>query len=146
MITLPFDPENETLRAIWDRMVKQEAKGEHLRFSTVRSWNFFDADTNSLDALELYHKICDLCYAYADRFGVQEDIEEIQQKKEQYSLKIMELLKKTKMKRKTCRECGKVLPWNYPYPMCQSCHDALYPKRYDDDFDFEDDEDFDDLF
>ena len=140
LITLPFDVDNTDLLWMWNQMVDKESNGEHLRFSENMVEIPAGISEENLDVLEQSHKVCDLFYAYADRFGVKEDIDVIQRKKEDISMRIIQILKRQKMRRRKCRECGRVLPWNYPYPMCNECHDRLFPKYSS--YDEEEDDDY----
>lgn len=131
LINLPFDINNNALYDIWSDMVIKESDGKHRRFSLKDISVPSETEIKTLETLEQSHKICNLCYAYADRFGVYEDIDVIQYNKRIISEYIIEILKTAKMEKRKCRECRKVLPWNYKYPLCNECHNKIYPKYYD---------------
>jgi ATP-dependent RNA helicase SUPV3L1/SUV3 len=61
--------------------------------------------------------------------------EEIDTRRRLISDKISEMIAGSVFERKRCRECGRPLPWNWPYPMCDPCHERLYTRHrwYDDD-------------
>ena len=123
---------------MWQSMYKCELKGEPYPISES-----IPPVTDELEALELNYRVCDLLYGYASRFGYPEHIEDIQNRKMELSKKIAEKLSKKKMTERRCKHCGKVMRWNYPYSMCNSCHDTLYPRYYkNDDNDYYDDDDF----
>jgi len=97
------------------------------------------SDMLSLEEMELQFKICDLLYHYVDSFTEDEMNKYlIMQRKTEISSSIMKKLSNEKFKRKTCKNCGRPLPFAHKYGMCQKFHDDMYPgyNRYglDDDW------------
>ena len=76
-----------------------------------------------LDLLEADYRTCDLYYNYARLFLDNPDsvLEEIQCRKDLISKGIIHILSTQKLQQKACRSCKKRLPWNWPYPLCDSC-------------------------
>jgi ATP-dependent RNA helicase SUPV3L1/SUV3 len=70
---------------------------------------------------EAFH-VCDLLYGYMDRFEHPEGIPEVLKAKEKLSLAIMKILEKQELAGRRCRECGRPLPWNYMFGVCERCH------------------------
>ena len=133
-ITIPYNEEDVTLHGIWKRMYRHELEGTEFPIE-----NSIPDVSGELEELEQSYRICDLLYTYSDRFGHSEHIEEIQKRKMELAEKIASELAKKKLKDRKCKYCGKILSWNYPYGMCNECHDQMYPSRrnnwYDDNFD-----------
>jgi ATP-dependent RNA helicase SUPV3L1/SUV3 len=76
-----------------------------------------------LDRLEGDYRMCDLCYNYARRFLENPDpvLRTIQQRKDLISSGIIHVLSTQKLPGRKCRQCGKRLPWNWPYAICDHC-------------------------
>lgn len=72
----------------------------------------------------------DLYFSFARTVGYNKDnfLKNIMNLKEELSIEIMEKLK-TKETYRTCRFCGKKLPWDYEYSSCQRCFNNKR-KRY----------------
>lgn len=88
-----------------------------------------------LNELEELFKICDLLYQYYDKFNYNIEIEKVLEIKHIISSKIISILEKQKLKGKTCKYCSRKLPWNYPYSMCEHCHNEMYGQwNFDDDW------------
>ena len=141
--TLPFKENVDTLKYIWKMMFASELAG-HPYTITVPEGDL----PSSLDVLEYQYAELDLMFQYCRMFGYSEYYDAIQDRRDAISEKMIELLgRQNVFEGKKCRECGKTLPWNWPYPMCDPCHSKLYPPRYRYDFDFyDDDEDDEDYY
>ncbi len=122
-VTMAFDESNEELLGIWREMFICESEG--IPFGYTRCLPPYipeDGNASDLPVLEEDFHICDLLYAYMDRFEHPEGIPEILQIKEKLSLAIMKILEKQELTGRRCRECGRPLPWNYSYGVCERCH------------------------
>ena len=122
-VTMAFDESNEELLGIWREMFICESEG--IPFGYTRCLPPYipeDRNASDLPVLEEDFHICDLLYAYMDRFEHPEGIPEILQIKEKLSLAIMKILEKQELTGRRCRECGRPLPWNYSYGVCERCH------------------------
>ena len=84
---------------------------------------------NMLDRLEGDYRLCDLCYNYARRFLENPDslLREIQQRKDLISSGIIHVLSTQKLPGRRCKTCGRNLPWNWPYTICDRCYSAFLP-------------------
>lgn len=131
--TLPFRAEGVE-KHIWRVMVSRELKGERLTLEETRGIHPLISDHMKLDELEQAHKICDLLYCYCTNFDHPEDVDEILQLKKDISKKILEVLENSKLHPRRCKYCGQKLKWNYPYGMCQKCHDEQYGYHYWEDY------------
>ena len=52
--------------------------------------------------------------------------EQLLEYKRKLSDKISDILAKQKLPGRTCKDCGRPIPWNYPYGICQSCYNNRY--------------------
>jgi len=77
-----------------------------------------------LDGLEADYRRCDLYYNYARLFLEDPDdvLEEIQRRKGLISEGIIHILSTQKLQQRTCPSCKAPLPWNWPYRLCDACH------------------------
>lgn len=132
-VKIPFDVKNSELLVTWQRLFLSYLHGECANIESYIT-HIYHPESKSLEDLEHQHSYLDLLYNYCDRFD-EKWCDDIMQKKEKISEMIMEILKAQVYQKRTCKHCGKKLPWNSKYTMCNKCHDRLYPRRYwDDDF------------
>ena len=118
MVMIPFDEHNDTILSMWKEIFCKEAKGETYQIEQIPS--VYNGIT--LEDLELGHKICDLLWAYDERFLEGRYADEILKAKTEISNKITEILGKQKLTGKTCKVCGRKLPYSFKYTICESCH------------------------
>ena len=126
-IMLTFDEEDRYLLSHWKAICATEARG---RVYPVRRYipsekKLQDVGSN-LDDLEEMFRLCDLLYNYCYRFRHPEFQQELMERKNQISERIIHVLAQQKLRPRRCRYCGKKLAWNYPYTICERC----YRKRY----------------
>ena len=122
-VTMAFDETNEELLAIWREMFSCEMHARSFPYTKYLPL-YIPEDGKAADLPELeedFH-VCDLLYAYLDRFDHQEGIPEILKVKEKLSTAIMKILEKQELAGRRCRVCGRPLSWNYPYGVCERCH------------------------
>ena len=123
-LTVPFEDDNGELLKIWMDIFEKEVRGEkysiHDQVAAVALRNPSAAD--AIDALEQQHRVLDLYFSLARKFQPQEStLDYIMEKKRACSRRIMKVLARQGFKEKRCKSCGKMLPWNYPYGMCERC-------------------------
>ncbi len=122
-VTMAFDETNEELLAIWREMFVCESS--NLEFSFRKYLPKYipeEGNASDLPDLEEAFHICDLLYAYLDRFDHPGGIPEILEVKEKLSKAIMKILEKQELAGRRCRVCGRPLPWNYSFGVCERCH------------------------
>ncbi len=120
-VMIPFDESDPLLKELWEQMFAAELNG-------VRR-DFHDAYTlrgkgRTLQDLEELYSVCDLVYYYDRVFDHPEELEDVSETRYKICGMIMEILKKQSLPGKRCRRCGKILPWNYPYGVCEECFGA----------------------
>ena len=122
-LMIPFDEKEESLNHLWEDFFRAEYFGYEISFRDIcpNLSNFETRGAADLPSLELAYKVCDLAYYYMQRFDHTEELDDIVEVKRRISDLIMEILDKQKLPSKLCRYCGKPLPWNYRYNMCQKC-------------------------
>ena len=123
-LTVPFEDDNNELLDIWYDIFKLEVRGEKYsiydRVAAITLKNPASAD--SIDGLEQQHHVLDLYFALARKFQPEEStLDFIMDKKRDCSERIMKVLERQGFKEKRCKSCGKMLPWNYPYGICDRC-------------------------
>lgn len=124
-LTIPFDDENEELLGIWYGFFVKEAAGKDYDVGRLAE-NMLILDgkgSGALKGLEQQYMVLDLYYNIARKFRPSEAASAlIMDKKRTCSERITRILEKQKLKGKTCSCCGRSLPWNYPYGMCEGCY------------------------
>ena len=123
---MPFDETDPDLLARWKAMYHAECAGEHID-ALAQVPRYLDPDSCTimmLDGLEADYRRCDLYYNYARLFIEEPDgiLDEIQRRKSLISQGIIHILSTQKLQQKTCQSCNKVLPWNWPYRLCDACY------------------------
>ncbi len=125
-LCIPFDETDPDLLMRWRAMYHAECvhEGIDVIAELPAYLNPEDCDIQQLDELEADYRRCDLYYNYARLFIAEPDdlLEEIQKRKSLISQGIIHILSTQKLKQKACRSCGRALPWNWPYPLCDACH------------------------
>ena len=128
-VTIPFNPEGME-KQVWYDLVDAELHGTRFPLSAICSLQGAISGQAGLDDMERTYKVLDLLYSYNIRFNHPEDIQEILDNKKILSRRIIEHHDKQGLQPRKCKYCGKVLPWNYPYGMCNACHDNMYPQYW----------------
>lgn len=123
--TLPFKEQVAGLRGTWRQMFIEELEGRTYEVKVPTG----DLP-KGMDALEAQYAHLDLLHQYCRAFGHPEHYAEIAERRDAISGRISEIISKSVFEARRCRECGRTLPWNWPYPMCDPCHDRLYPRRW----------------
>lgn len=114
LITCPFDVKDRDVLRLWLRYCEKPLEQHNC---PMLPQDF------SLEGLESYYKQLDLYTQFSGRMNWEVDREEVAVNREWAQHEIGELLKDNKdMFEKKCRNCGKVLPWDYAYPICQECY------------------------
>ena len=121
-ITVPFDPTDLDLKRIWLQFFLDEMKGKEANYRRYLPDIYDKTDAAYMNILEHDYRICDLLYSYMDKFHRNEDFSDIISTKKRISEQIMKILAKQKLISRKCKVCGRILPWNYSYAICEKCH------------------------
>ena len=117
-VMIPFDESDQLLKSIWEQMFAAELAGEAREFRDMYSLYGKGRDLQELE--ELY-SVCDLVYYYCRVFNHPRELDDVAETRNRICSLIIDILKKQSLPGKRCRRCGKILPWNYPYGMCEEC-------------------------
>ncbi len=132
-VCIPFDETDPDLLALWRLMYHAECAGERLDVLSglPPSVDPDLCEMSMLDGLEEDYRRCDLYYNYVRLFfeDPEETLEEIQRRKDLISRGIIRILSTQKLQRRACRSCGRPLPWDWPYPLCDHCHRGGFVRR-----------------
>jgi ribosomal protein L37E len=120
--TIAFDEDIQDLRNLWYHYCQQYLNGEPLDKPEVVDKDLFK--------MEISYKALDLYYGFAQKMHLPFDEDWVYYTKLDLSYRInQEILKTLKTNHKKCRRCGRNLPWNFTFNICQECFDALNKKR-----------------
>lgn len=125
--TLPFKEQLPGLLATWSEMFECELDGTKYEVRVPQG-----SLPRGMDDLEAQYAYTDLLHQYCRAFGRTECYEAIDARRAEISDRISEMIAGSAFEKRTCRNCGKPMPWNWPYPMCDPCHDRMYGRRRDD--------------
>lgn len=130
-ITIPFESRDFVLHTIWKKLFLLELNSQHPEsymkaFLTDSRW----LNSMDLSSLEKEYRKCDLLYNYLRKFQFINEREEILEHKRNISWYISSYLEKQELPIRKCSCCGKDLPWNYPYGLCNSCYRQSYYSWY----------------
>ena len=130
-LCIPFDEEDPKLLEEWKAMYHAECLDRRFDVEAILP-EFRDPESCTvamLDRLEGDYRLCDLCYNYARRFLENADrlLGDIQQRKDLISSGIIHVLSTQKLPGRRCKTCGRSLPWNWPYTICDRCYSQFQP-------------------
>ena len=124
LITMAFDEEDPILLGLWKQMMRAETAG--MRFNVEKELPGVSSagyDAGSLEKLERKFRICDLLYSYLRKFyPVESLMSEVSAVKSAITHEIIRILEKQRFQGRRCRICGRKLPWNYEYGICERCY------------------------
>jgi ATP-dependent RNA helicase SUPV3L1/SUV3 len=117
LITCPFDVKDKEVLKLWLRYCENPQQQHDC---PMLPYDF------SLEGLESYYKQLDLYTQFAGRMNWSIDRDEVAANREWAQHEIGELLKDDKEQfGKKCRRCGRPLPWDFAYPICEHCKNWL---------------------
>ncbi len=125
LITMAFDEEDPILLGLWKQMMRAETADT--RFDVEKALPGIGSggyDAGNLDKLERKFRICDLLYAYLRKFyPVESLMNEVSAVKSGITHEIIRILEKQRFQGRRCSICGRKLPWNYEYSICEFCYE-----------------------
>lgn len=120
---LPFSTKEQELISQWEETMYAIVNGEKLPDPHIKNRN--------LEELELSYKSIGLHLLFLYRLGQRTEAFYWERVREEISEQVHERLKSDIKKfTKKCRNCGKNLPWESEFQICDTCHSARYRNRY----------------
>lgn len=126
--TIAVDVKNTVLLNLWyhlcNVMLKQKESGIEIFSFQPNTISYPKNNLNSKDMelLEIAYRETDLYYQFAVRFNYNSFLPTIQAIRYEISDLIFSLLQQGKYTHKTCKSCGKILPFGYQYGYCDDCY------------------------
>lgn len=124
--TIPFDTKNRDAFDLWKYVLRRLAAGDFSGEKLIKALgckkmsSLKDEDVESLENL---HKKFDVASSFARILDLQNEYAEISKlKNEVNNILINKLQDKTKIT-KLCRDCGRELPIDFPYNICENCYE-----------------------
>ncbi|WP_462411776.1 DEAD/DEAH box helicase [Neobacillus sp. Marseille-QA0830] len=120
---LPFSQNEQALMNQWESAMYAIVQGRDLPEPVVKE--------GSLEELELSYKAIGLHLLFLYRLGERTEAMYWERLRLEISDKVQERLR-TDIRKfvKKCRNCGKKLPWDHPFPICDACYRAKYKKYW----------------
>ncbi|MCM1387740.1 MAG: hypothetical protein NC231_10460 [Bacillus sp. (in: Bacteria)] len=113
LITCPFDIGDRDVIRLWLKYCENPLEEQPCPAYPRESF---------LEELESYYKKLDLYSQFAGRMNWLIDRQELEANREASQRAIGKLLQENKKQfEKKCQVCGKTLPWDYPYRICEDC-------------------------
>ncbi len=122
MVTTPYDSKNEALTELLLILTLIET-GKRNDLSDIMAIYMAEGsyDESSLEALERLYSTCDLLFRYAKKFDHPDYLPRITENKRLISERIITILNQQHLPVRKCSRCGRQVPWNYPYNLCEKC-------------------------
>ena len=113
---IPFDEKNEALLNQFRKYLKALARGDKEVDKPTLAGKY-------LSQLETYYKMLDLYYSFSKVYGLEYDKEWLADEKLGVANKINELLIHDLSKKGSCcRKCGRHIPLDSGYGICEDCY------------------------
>jgi len=120
LIFIPFDIKKKPLLLLWKQYIKEFVADKEISFPTFPG-------SRNLDNLETYYRMLDLYYSFCKEMGKECKAEDTMYIKASVSEEIHEILKnQMKNMKNKCSKCGKPLPWDFPFNICDKCFQKHY--------------------
>ncbi|MBU8878395.1 RNA helicase [Bacillus sp. FJAT-29790] len=120
---LPFSKKEPELIQQWEQTMRAIIEGDELPEPSIKKRN--------LEELELSYKAIGLHLLFLYRLEQRTEAIYWERVREEISDQVHERLKTdVKNMSKKCRRCGKKLPWDHEFPICNDCHSAQFRRNY----------------
>lgn len=146
-LTVPFDEKNGELLQIWLSVFAKEVRRKSYSICGMAEDrpDVVPSGGYALSELEQEYRVLDLYYHLARKFQPMEGtLSLITEKRRKCSEAIMRALDERAYQTRRCRSCGRELPWDHQYGLCQSCYQNRYRGFRDDRDDWDDWDNWDD--
>ncbi|MGJ7921612.1 DEAD/DEAH box helicase [Neobacillus sp. LXY-4] len=122
---LPFSSKEVELKNQWRKTIYAIIEGRDLPEPIIKK--------KSLEELELSYKAIGLHLLFLYRLERRTEAHYWERVREEISDDVHEHLKhEIKDFKNKCKRCGRNLPFDFQFPICDSCHSARYRRDYDD--------------
>jgi ATP-dependent RNA helicase SUPV3L1/SUV3 len=118
---LPFSKKDHQLIKQWLETMVAIVKGKEMPEPILKS--------GSLEDLELSYKAIGLHLLFLYRLGKRTEALYWERLREEISDEVHEALKTNVKRSKKCRRCGRNLPWEFHFPICDACHHSRLRRR-----------------
>ena len=138
-IGITFSERDDMQYSLWYHLISCKLKDTPVHLDEFQL-NFSKSPNSSEDlrGLEQAYQQLDLFYHFCRTFGHYDEIEKIDSMRNEISAIIRKYLSVQKLSGRTCKRCGRPLPWNHGFGICEECYQAQRQSYYSyyDDFDF----------
>lgn len=122
LITCSIDLNNRYVMDLWKDYCKEYQYVEELDFPCTIGDNLYD--------LETYYKMLDLYFQFSRKVGLPMDLEGLEEERRETEEEINRILKnECSSYTRKCTECGREMPWNHPFSICEHCHMRAQRRR-----------------
>ncbi|MDQ0257909.1 ATP-dependent RNA helicase SUPV3L1/SUV3 [Evansella vedderi] len=118
---LPFSKKDHQLIKQWLETMETIVKGKELPEPIIKG--------DSLEDLELSYKAIGLHLLFLYRLGKRTEAIYWERLREEISDDVHEALKTNVKRAKKCKKCGRKLPWEFNFPICDACHHTRVRRR-----------------
>lgn len=119
---LPFSSREPELKEQWLKTLDSHLSGRELPEPLIKR--------KSLEDLELTYKAIGLHLLFLYKLDKRTEAHYWERIREEISDEVHEHLKnEVKNYQNKCKRCGKKLPYDFPYPICNSCHASRYRRN-----------------
>lgn len=127
---LPFSKKDNELIKQWLETITFIVKGKDLPEPIIK--------TNTLEELELSYKAIGLHLLFLYRLNKGTEALYWERLREEISDGVHEVLKTNIKQSKKCKRCGRKLPFDFHFPICDSCHYSRVRRRRYNEYDYRD--------
>lgn len=118
---IPVDSKNRVAMEVW-----QELSGEAVRGTLEKLTLYTPSVHKELGDLETMFHVWDVYSQFGRVFGLEKMKQKAAEVKTLISAAIIEKLREGGKEPRRCTRCGRALPWNYKFGVCEWCHDEMY--------------------
>ncbi|MBQ5316446.1 MAG: helicase [Oscillospiraceae bacterium] len=126
LISIPIDERNPDVYRLWEELSESVIRHALVHLEDVMP---IYSEKSGLAELETAYKLCDLLFHFSTKFWKDGSEREIIRVKSDISAITMRILGEQALTGRVCRSCGRHLPWDYRYDICDRCYSRRMVKR-----------------
>ncbi|MBQ5310580.1 MAG: helicase [Oscillospiraceae bacterium] len=126
LISIPIDERNPDVYRLWEELAESVIRHANVHLEDVMP---VYSEKSGLAELETAYKLCDLLFHFSTKFWKDGSEREIIKVKSEISELTMSILGEQALTGRICRSCGRHLPWDYRYDICDKCYSRRMMKR-----------------